>query len=193
MNSSFFKLKYCTYIIINLFLLILCSFDDCIFYNKNCSNDSGFDLEITYYSNGSINKECKNIFNNETTISSIAYEDKLKLYIYDGNKEDCNYYENDDDANIYSLESCKDKNKTDSNNILCALNVKYKKNENESIVYQACLEVNEYEKDRFKGITEEYYKSLNSNEKPIAYLFCNSELYHIKKLFFFLLFIYIYF
>ena len=53
--------------------------------------------------------------------------------------------------------------------------------------------MNEYEKDRFKGITEEYYKSLNSNEKPIAYLFCNSELYHIKKLFFFLLFIYIYF
>ena len=122
----------------------------------------------------------------------MAYEDKLKLYIYDGNKEDCMFYENDDDENINSLECCKGKNKTDSNKLLCALNVKYKKNENESKSYQGCFEVNEYEKDRFKGITEDYYKSLNSTEKPLAYLFCDSELYKIKKFIFFLLFIFIF-
>ena len=97
-----------------------------------------------------------------------------------------------DDENINSLECCKGKNKTDNNNLLCALNVKYKKNENESIAYQGCFEVNEYEKDRFKGITEDYYKSLNSTEKPLAYLFCDSELYKIKKFIFFLLFIFIF-
>ena len=193
MDFSFFKLIYYTYIIINLFLFIICDDKDCIFYNKECSTDLGSDLEITYYRNGSINKECKNLFNNEIRISSIAYEDKLKLYIYDGTKEDCMYYDNDDDVNINSLEKCKGKNKTDSNNLFCALNVKYKNNENKTKAYQACFEVNEYEKDRFKGITEDYYKSLNSTEKPIAYLFCDSELYQIKKLIFFLLFIYIYF
>ena len=193
MISSFNKLKliYCTYIIINLFLLIICDDEDCIFYNSECSSNLGYDLEITYYNNGSINKECKNLFNNEAIFSSIAYEDRLKLYIYDGSEEKCIYY--NDDANINSLECCKGKNKTDSNNLFCALNVKFKKNENESITYQGCIEVNEYEKDRFKGITEDYYKSLNSTEKPIAYLFCDSELNQIKKLIFFLLFIYIYF
>ena len=123
----------------------------------------------------------------------MAYEDKLNLYIYDGTKEECLYYDNDDELNINSLECCKGKNKTDSNNLLCALNVKYINNKSESIAYQACFEVNEYEKDRFKGITEDYYKSLNSTEKQIAYLFCESELYQIKKLILFLLLIYIYF
>ena len=191
MISSFFKLIFYTYLIINLFLLIICDIDgidDCFFYNSFCNKSLGSDLEITYYSNGSINKECKNLFNNEIKISSIAYEDKLKLFIYDGSEEKCTDY--DDDEKINSLECCKGKNKTDSQNVLCALSVKYI---NENKTYQGCFEVNEYEKERFKGITADHYKSFNSTEKPIAYLFCNSELYQIKKLIFFLLFIYIYF
>ena len=75
MDSSFFKLICYIYIIINLFLLIICDDKDCIFYNRECSSDLGSDLEITYYSNGSLDKECKNLFNNEIRVSSMAYED----------------------------------------------------------------------------------------------------------------------
>ena len=190
MIFSFFRLIFCTYLIINLLLLIICDVDDCIFYNSNCNKSLGADLEITYYSNGSINKECKHLFNNETLISSIAYEDKLKLFVYDGSEEKCI---DNNDTNINSLECCKGKNKTDSHNLLCALNVKYKNNEGKNISYQGCFEVNEYEKERFKGINGYYYKNFNITGKPIAYLFCDSELYQIKKLIFFLLFLYIYF
>ena len=60
-----------------------------------------------------------------------------------------------------------------------------------------CIEVNKYEKDRFKGITLDKYLNFNlsniDNDTIIGHLSCDSTLYKINKLIFYLLFIYIFF
>ena len=191
MGSSFLKIIYHTFIVINLFFIIIC--DD---------EDNSMDvLKLTLNNEGYIDRDYINIPNNDTKIVSIAFNEKLILYDYNNSEENCTdtllnpSNTNEDDT----LGDCISKVANDNENFFCFLNMTYK-DENGTIFYpKCCIEVNKYEKDRFKGITlDKYIKYINfnfsniENDTIIGHFSCDSTLYKINKLFFILLFIYIF-
>ena len=192
MSSSFFKIIYHIFIVINLFFIITCDGEG-EFYKEEV-------LKLTLNNSVYISKEFKNISSNETKIVSIAFDEKLVLYEYDNSVGNCSITlnnlnnSNEDDA----LEDCMSKKPNDNENFVCFLNMTYKIDE-ENISYpKCCIEVNKYEKDRFKGITLDKYLNYNynfsniDNGTIIGHLSCDSTLYKINKLIFYLLFIYIF-
>ena len=191
MSSSFFKIIYHTFIVINLFFIITCN-EGGEFYKEEV-------LKLTLDNNGYISKENKTISSNETKIVSIAFDENLTLYEYGNSVGNCsialnNYlnYSKEDDA----LEDCMSKKPNDNENFVCFLNMKYKVNEENIFYPKCCIEVNKYEKDRFKGITLDKYINFNlsniDNDTIIGHLSCDSTLYKINKLIFYFLFIYIF-
>ena len=190
MSSSFFKIIYHTFIVINLFFIITCN-DEGEFYKQEV-------LKLTLNNSGYISKDNKYISSNETKIVSIAFDEKLVLYEYDNSVGNCSITlnnlnnSNEDDA----LEDCMSKKPNDNENFVCFLNMTYKINEKNISYPKCCIEVNKYEKDRFKGITLDKYLNFNfsniDNETIIGHLSCDSTLYKINKLIFYFLFIYIF-
>ena len=190
MSSSFFKIIYHTFIVINLFFIITC-YEEGVFYKEEV-------LKLTLNNNGYISKDTMYISSNEIKIVSIAFDEKLVLYEYDNSVGNCSIIlnhlsnSNEDDA----LEDCMSKKPNDNENFVCFLNMTYKIDE-ENISYpKCCIEVNKYEKDRFKGITLDKYLNFNlsniDNDTIIGHLSCDSTLYKINKLIFYFLFIYIF-
>ena len=190
MSSSFFKIIYHTFIVINLFFIITCDGEG-EFYKEEV-------LKLTLNNSGYISKEFKNISSNETKIVSIAFDEKLVLYEYDNSVGNCsitlNNLNNSNEDN--ALEDCMSKKPNDNENFVCFLNMTYKINEKNISYPKCCIEVNKYEKDRFKGITLDKYLNFNSSNidigKIIGHLSCDSTLYKINKLIFYFLFIYIF-
>ena len=190
MSSSFFKIIYHIFIVINLFFIITCDGEG-EFYKEEV-------LKLTLNNSVYISKEFKNISSNETKIVSIAFDEKLVLYEYGNSVGNCSIAlknlnnSNEDDA----LEDCMSKKPNDNENFVCFLNMTYKINEKNISYPKCCIEVNKYEKDRFKGITLDKYLNFNlsniDNETIIGHLSCDSTLYKINKLIFYLLFIYIF-
>ena len=185
MSSSFFKIIYHTFIVINLFFMTTC--------------DDMEVLKLTLNNEGYISKKNLNISSNETKIVSIASDEELILYEYDNSLGNCNAIlnnpnnSNEDDA----LEDCISKNANDNENFVCLLKMKYKDEDGNISYPKCCIEVNKYEKDRFKGINQDKYLNFNlsniDNDTIIGYLSCDSTLYKINKLILCLLFIYIFF
>ena len=185
MSSSFFKIIYHTFIVINLFFITIC---DDMQVLKLTLNNEGY---IRY-----ISKDYMNISSNEKKIVSIASDEELILYEYDNSIGNCNAALNksnnstEDDA----LEDCISKNANDNENFVCLLNMTYKDEDGNISYPKCCIEVNKYEKDRFKGINLDKYLNFNlsniDNDTTIGYLSCDSTLYKINKLILCLLFIY---
>ena len=185
MSSSFFKIIYHTFIVINLFFIT--------------KSDNMGVLKLTLNNEGYISREFMTIASNETKIVSIASDEELILYEYDNSLGNCNFVlnnlnnSNEDDA----LEDCISKNANDNENFVCLLNMTYKNEEGNISYHKCCIEVNKYEKDRFKGINLDKYLNFNlsnsDNDTMIGHLSCDSTLYKINKLILCLLFIYIFF
>ena len=156
-------------------------------------------LKLTLNNEGYISTEDMNIASNETKIVSIASDEKLILYEYDNSLGKCNASLNNLTNSIedVSLEDCILKKANDNENFVCFLNMTYK-NKGENITNpKCCIEVNKYEKDRFKGINLDKYLNFNlsnnDNDTIVGHLSCDSTLYKINKLILCLLFIYIIF
>ena len=154
-----------------------------------CSGDNST-LKIKLDNEGSISKNCEDI--NYGGISSIAYNDELILYNYRYDNVYCNYYSTYNESN--SLEECRNFNKTDDNNLCCFLNETIVDNNTFFTTIGSCIEVNKYEIERFKGTTIEKFNKFISEGTPNKfYLSCDSSLYKINKIIFYLLFLYLYF
>ena len=168
MRYSFLKILY----IINLIFIIKCN-EDLYEYAKKYVLDSKWKF---YQDDVKIQK-------NETKIKSIAYEDKLILFEYKESETDCSF------ANPNSLEDCKTNNTTDNENFWCFLNVTQNGVFGKFNFLKKCIKANIGEIDKFKGISlENYLKAINNSDPyMLAYLSCDSALYKINNLIFYLL------
>ena len=185
MGSSFLKIIYHTFIVINLFFIIICDDDN--------SKDV---LKLTLNNEGYINISYINIPSNDIKIVSIASNEQLILYEYDNSEGNCSdsLFNPNNTNKDDTLGDCTSKVANDNENFFCFLNMTYRDEEGNISHPKCCIEVNKYEKDRFKGITLDKYINFNlsniGNETIIGHLSCHSTLYKINKLIVYLLFIY---
>ena len=191
MSSLLLKKYFHLYIFINIFF-----YTNSIDYNtsypldkEDCNN--GYCLKIILYKNGSVIKECVDTkeYIDEKPYFSIVNEDKLLIYDCSESKIDssCQYRLNNENnsvnLNSSSLENCRKKDTSDGN-ICCFFQETMDPtlSDNQTINF-GCIEINEYEIERFIGINEtrfdEYKKNNISN---IGRLVCSSKIYQLNKL-----------
>ena len=187
MASSFIKTFLFINIISNIFLYINC--ED---FNITCE-------KMIINKNGIITNDTTKAKNN--TMFSINYGESFIIYNCDNNKtnfndNDCMFYYDYNNSKRSSLDSApspsscmKRKTRNKDDNICCHYRKK-KRIENSTEVISGCIELNRYEKERFKwNIPDSKYNKYNETNNYIIQFECKSELFKLNQYIFLIFFI----
>ena len=136
-------------------------------------------LRIILYNNGLIEEKCEQQDDYISEPMTITLEDKIIIYQCK-NKEgfECKY---NPQMKYNNSSICLTKNVTSKENSCCYIIQKEIKNNTIYHQQESCIEINKYEFERYRGINESKYDSINDNNTNISVLICFGKLNKINK------------